>query len=83
VPERTDLVRGLRREVATTKLAALLGDPVPQRGIERLQQRDPGSLAAGDLVELLLHAGGELEIDVVPEMLHEQIGHDRRDRFGA
>ena len=37
--------------------------------VERAQERHPGALAAGDLVELLLHPGRELEVDVVPEVL--------------
>ena len=57
VPERTDLVADLGREVRPSELLALLRDPIPEWPVERLEQRDPRPLAPGDLVELLLHAG--------------------------
>ena len=52
-----------------------------ERRVELAQQRHPGALAAGDLVELLLHPGGELEVDEVAEVLDEQVGHDLADRL--
>jgi hypothetical protein len=70
------LVGRLGREVASAQLTPLLRDAVAQRRVEGLEQRHPRPLAAGDLVELLLHAGGELEVDVVPEMLDEEVGDD-------
>ena len=82
MPERADLVGRFGREVAPAQLAALLGDAVAERRVERFEERDPGPLAAGDLVELLLHPRRELEIDVVAEVLDEEVGHDAGDRFG-
>ena len=81
-PSRADLVGLLGREVAALELLALLVDAVAERPVERPQQRHPGALAAGDLVELLLHPGRELEVDVVAEVLDEQVGHDPGDRLG-
>ena len=78
-----DLVGRLGREVGALELLALLVDAVAQRRVERLQQRDPRALAAGDLVELLLHARRELEVDVVAEVLDQQVGHDAGDRLRA
>ena len=81
VAERADLVGLLGREVAPLQLAPLLGDPVAQRRVEGAQERHPGALAAGDLVELLLHPRREREVDVVAEMLDEQVRHDVGDRL--
>ena len=79
--ERADLVGLLGREVAATQLASLLRHAIAERRVERLQERDPGALAARDLVELLLHPGGEGEVHVVAEMLDQQVGHDPGDRL--
>ncbi len=76
-----DLVGLLGREVGPPRVLADLGDAVAQRWVEGLQERDPRPLAAGDLVELLLHPGGELEVDVVAEVLDEQVVDDEGDRF--
>ena len=78
-----DLVGRLGREVGPLELATLLVDAVAQRPVEGAQQRDPGALAAGDLVELLLHPCGELDIDVVAEVLDEQVGDDLGHQLGV
>ena len=70
------VVKSLRREFATLLVDALL-----QRAVEGAQQRHPRPLAAGDLVELLLHACRELEVDVVAEVLDEQVRHDLADEL--
>ena len=49
--------------------------------VEGAQQRHPRPLAARDLVELLLHAGRELEVHVVAEVLDEQVRHDLADEL--
>ena len=79
---RAHLVGRLGREVAALELAALLVDAVAQRAVEGAQQRHPLALATGDLVELLLHPRGELDVDVVAEVLDEQVGHDLGDELG-
>ena len=78
-----DLVGGLGREVLALELAALLVDALLERPVERAQQRDPRALAAGDLVELLLHAGGELEVHVLAEVLDQEVRDDLADRLGV
>ena len=74
---------GLGREVRAPELLALLVDERLERPVELAQQRHPRALAAGDLVEVLLHPGRELEVDVVAEVLHEQVGDDLADRLGV
>jgi hypothetical protein len=76
-----DLVGRDRGEVLAPKLLPLLVHERPQGSVERAQQGDPGALATGDLVELLLHPGGEGEIHVLAEVLHEQVGDDLGDRL--
>src|SRR6185369_9518641 len=83
VPERADLVRGFRGEVAPAGRLADLVDALPEGRIEGLEQRHPRPLAAGYVVEVLLHLGGEGEVDVVPEMLDQQVDDDARDRLGV
>ena len=51
----------------------------PQLVVEGAQQRHPRALAVGDLVELLLHPRGELDVDVGTEVLDEEVGHDLGD----
>ena len=64
------------------QLPPLLVDPIAKRPVERAQQRHPRPLAAGDLVELLLHPRGERDVDVVAEVLDQQVRHDLGDRLG-
>ena len=73
---RADLVGLLGREVAPPELAALLVDERLERLVELAQQRHPGALAAGHLVESLLHPGREVDVDELAEVLDEQVGHD-------
>ena len=68
---------------AALELLALLVDARLERPEERAQQRDPLALAAGDLVELLLHAGREREVHVLAEVRHEQVGDDLPDLLGV
>ncbi len=81
VAQGADLVGRLGGEVAAPELLPLLVDERPKRRVERPQERHPGALAAGDLVELLLHPGREREVHVVPEVLDQQVGHDLGDRL--
>ena len=74
--ERADLVGRL---AATALDLGVLVDVDSQLVVEGAQQRHPRALAAGDLVELLLHPRGELDVDVVAEMLDEEVGHDLGD----
>ncbi len=55
-----------------------LVDLLLERSEERSQQRHPLALAVGDLVELLLHPGGELDVDVLAEVLDEEVSDDAR-----
>ena len=79
---RADLVGLLGREVAPAQLTPLLLDEVAERLVELAQQRHPLALAPGDLVELLLHLRGEVDVDEVAEVLDEQVGDDDADRLG-
>ena len=81
VSERADLVGRLRREVGPLEGLALLVDAIAERPVEGPEERDPGSFAAGDLVELFLHPGGELHVDVIAKVLDEQVGDDSGDDF--
>ena len=51
--------------------------------VEGAQQRHPRPLAVGDLVELLLHPRRELDVDVGPEVLDQEVGDDLRDGLGV
>ena len=54
-----------------------------ERLVERRAAAAPTArLAAGDLVEVLLHARGEVEVDEVAEVLDEQVGDDLADVLG-
>jgi hypothetical protein len=46
--------------------------------IELAQELDPLALAARNLVEVLLHFGGEIRFDEVAEMVAQQRGHGER-----
>src|SRR4029453_2654768 len=83
VAERADLVRGLGGEVRALELLALLVDARPQRLEELAQQRHPGALAPGDLVELLLHSRRELEGHVLAAVLAPQVGPHLPDLLGV
>ena len=41
--------------------------------IELSEELDPLALAAGDLVEVLFHLGGEIDLDEVAEVLAQQL----------
>ncbi len=75
---RADLVGRLGGEVLPPQLPPLLVHPGSERAVERGHEGHPGALAAGDLVELLLHPGREGEIDVLAEVVDEEI----RDNLG-
>ena len=77
---RADLVGLLGGQLAPRQRPPLLLDEVPERVVELAQQGHPLALAAGDLVELLLHPRGELDVDVVAEVLDEDVGDDVRPR---
>ena len=81
--QRADLVGRLRRDVFLLDGPGQNLDPVPQRSIERLQERHPGTFAPGNLIEFLLHPGREGQVDVLAEVLDEEIGDDLRDGFRA
>src|SRR6185436_15706764 len=83
MPLGTELVGGLRREVASPQLAALLGHALRERPVEGAEEWDPRPLAARHLVELLLHPGREREIDIVAEVLDQEVGDDLADQLGV
>jgi hypothetical protein len=78
-----DLIRRLGGEVAALELLALLGDAVAERRVEVAQEWHPLAFTAGDLVELLLHSGGEGKVDVVAEVFNEEVGDDVAHQLGA
>ena len=78
--EQTSSVSSVVQLLARERLALLL-DERDERVVELVQQRHPAAPAGGDLIELGLHARGEVVVDVVAEVLHEHVGHDTGDRL--
>ena len=68
---------------ARLQLLGLLVDAGPERRVELAHDRHPGALAARDLVELVLHAGRELEVHELAEVADEQVRDDLADRLGV
>ena len=80
--EHTSSVASVVKSARLSSLA-LLVDARLERPEELAQQRDPLALAAGDLVELLLHARREREVHVLAEVVDEQVGDDLADLLGV
>ena len=79
--EQTSSVSSVVRS-RRVSVAALLVHERDERIVELAQQRHPLALAAGDLVELLLHACREGDVDVVAEVLDEHVGDDAGHDLG-
>src|SRR5450759_3733387 len=78
---RADLVGRLGGEVLPTEFLPLLVHQRSQRRVKLPEERYPGTLSPGDLIELFLHPGREREVHVAPAMLHEEVGDDLRNRL--
>ncbi len=51
-------------------------------GVELFEVRQSLGFAGGDVVQRLLHAGGEVVIDEVREIVFEEPGHGHRGEGG-
>ena len=78
---RAELVRRSGREVGPAQLLGLLLDASAERRVELPDHRHPGSLAVRDVVEVVLHAGRELEVHELAEVADQQVRHDLADRL--
>src|SRR4029079_5824747 len=77
--ERAELVEVLL--VALERVLGLL-ERALERRVELVEHLDLGQLALGDVVELLLHVAGEIDVDDVGEVLDQLVGDDVADVLG-
>ena len=63
-------------------LVLLLLEEAFERPVELVEHLGPAHLALGDVVELVLHPGGEPHVHHLGEVLHEEVGHDLADVLG-
>ena len=76
------LVGGLLHALDVLHVLAGVLEVLLELVVEPLQRIDPLDLALLDLVQLLLHARGELVVEDVPEVGNQQFGDDEADLGG-
>ena len=77
--QRAELVEVLL--VPLERVLGLLERPLERR-VELVEHLDLAELALGDVVELLLHVAGEVDVDDVGEVLDQLVGDDVADVLG-